>query len=272
MPAPVITLLTDFGLKDAYVGILKGVILSVAPNARIVDISHQVSPQNLLQAAYLIESGYAYFPGGTLHVVVVDPGVGSHRRIIAIEAGNYRFLAPDNGVLGRVLDKTPVSTAIAVENPEFFRPTVSSTFHGRDIFAPVAAHIIRGVPLPRLGPAVSPDSLVRLDLPSPRRSDAGDWIGEIIDIDRFGNLVTNIEAVLLGAASSSRASATLTIHVGSGTISGLSASYAAMAPGEPLAIIGSRGTLEISVNQGSAADYFSVSLGDAVRAKVANSG
>jgi hypothetical protein len=266
-PVPVVTLLTDFGLGDAYVGIMKGVILSVAPDARMVDITHQVSPQNLIQAAFLIDSATPYFPRGTLHMVVVDPGVGSRRRILALETDAYRFLAPDNGVLTRVLEKTAVRTVVAVENPDFFLPTVSGTFHGRDIFAPVAAHILRGVPLQRLGPGISPDTLVRLDLPAPRVSDAGEWIGTVIDMDRFGNLVTNLEAALL-AVSGPQALAALTIHVGSGRIRGLSVSYAAVAPGEPLAVIGSRGTLEISVNQGSAADYFSTSLGDTVRVQV----
>jgi len=271
MPEPIITLLTDFGIDDAYVGIMKGVILSVAPDARIVDISHQVSPQDLVQAAYLIDSAYAYFPRGTIHAVVVDPGVGGQRRILAIEADHHLFLVPDNGVLTRVLEKVSVHAAVTVENSDLFLSDVSTTFHGRDIFAPVAAHLARGVPLHRLGPDISPESLMRLDLPIPRRFGRGEWIGHVIDIDRFGNLVTNLDAALLGL-SGHREPPDMTIQVGQERLSGLAGSYAAVTPGEPLAIIGSRGTLEISVNQGSAKIRFSVSRGDTVRVWVKGTG
>jgi S-adenosyl-L-methionine hydrolase (adenosine-forming) len=261
---PAISLLTDFGLSDAYVGIMKGAILSKAPNAAIVDISHRISPQDLVQAAYLIDSAYRFFPKATVHVVVVDPGVGSSRAIIALETDGYYFLAPDNGVLTRIIEKTTVGAAVKVENQRFFHETVSRTFHGRDVFAPVSAFLALGGDIRELGPCIALGDLVHLPLPIPRITKSGELIGAVIDIDRFGNLITNIEEGLIQALCESRGSTAVIVGIGGSKIYGMQGSYAGVAPGAGLAIIGSRGTLEISVNRGSARDFFSTTIGDAV--------
>lgn len=260
---PVISLLTDFGLSDAFVGIMKGVILSKAPDARIVDISHQISPYHLVQTAYLIDSAYRYFPKGTVHTVVVDPGVGSDRAVIALEAAGYFFLAPDNGVLTLILEKTTVATAVKVENRRIFLETVSRTFHGRDIFAPVAAHLALGGDIHELGPCIATGDLAQLPLPKPLIAKTGELIGAVIDIDRFGNLITNIDEGLIQALCEKRESA-VTVDIGGNRLFGLKASYASVSPGATLAIIGSRGTLEIAINCGSASDVFSAAIGDDV--------
>lgn len=260
---PVISLLTDFGFGDAYVGIMKGVILSKAPEVRIVDISHQIVPQCLVQAAYLIESAFRYFPKGTVHVVVVDPGVGSDRAIVAMEANGYFFLAPDNGVLTRVLRKTTAATLVAVENRNFFLQDVSRTFHGRDIFAPVAAYLATGGNINQLGPSMAPDTLAHLLLSEPEILKTGELVGVVIDIDRFGNLITNIDQGLLKGLCCHNVSE-VKVCIGENQIPGLNTSYAEVSPGAMLALIGSRDTLEISINCGSAKDQLSATIGDPV--------
>jgi S-adenosyl-L-methionine hydrolase (adenosine-forming) len=260
---PVISLLTDFGESDVYVGIMKGVILSKAPDARIVDISHSISPQNLVQAAYLIDSAYPYFPKGTAHVIVVDPGVGSDRNIIALEAAGSFFLAPDNGVLTLILEKASVNRAVKVENRRFFLENVSRTFHGRDIFAPVAAHLSMGGDINELGPCIVPSALVYLPIPKPVSSKTGELIGTVIDIDRFGNLITNIDESIIQAFCA-KSGSEVTVGIGKNQICGLQGFYDGVSPGAMLAIIGSRGTLEIAINCGSAKDYFSAAIGDEV--------
>ncbi len=164
----VITLSTDFGLADPYAGIMKGVILSINPSVAIVDLTHCIDPQDTVSAAYMIESAYSYFPEKTVHVVVVDPGVGTGRAVIAAEASGRYFLAPDNGVLGLVLKSSSPAKIVRVENEEYFLTPVSRTFHGRDIFAPVAACISRGVPLERFGPSVSASGIFQPEIPQPR--------------------------------------------------------------------------------------------------------
>lgn len=258
----VISLLTDFGHTDAYVGIMKGVILATAPAARIVDLSHEIAPGGLVQAAHCLYTSYGYFPENTVHTVVVDPGVGSSRAIVAVATADHIFLAPDNGVLSRVLENTSVSAAVRVENPQFFHEPVSRTFHGRDIFAPVAAHLAMGAEFHQLGPSIDPGTLVRLHLAPPVTTATGEVIGTIIDIDRFGNLITDIGEDLI--TGSKHASAP-TVQIGNHTLSGLSDAYAAVASGKPLAIIGSRGTLELSVNCGDARRFFSAAIGEPVR-------
>lgn len=260
---PVISLLTDFGSSDAYVGIMKGVILSKAPNARIVDISHQVPPHHLVHAAYLIDSAYRYFPKGTVHVVVVDPGVGSDRAVIALEAAGYFFLAPNNGVLTLILEKTKASAVVKVENRRLFLETVSRTFHGRDVFAPVAAYIAMEGDIQDLGPTLAPGDRVQLPIAKPQTGKTGELVGAVIDIDRFGNLITNIDEGLIEALGAKRGLA-VTVRIGKNQIRGLQVSYAGVSPGATLAIIGSRGTLEISINSGSASEFFSAAVGDQV--------
>lgn len=257
-----ITLLTDFGTTDPYAGIMKGVIASICPQATVVDITHDIAPQDVLEAADVLEYAFAYFPPGTIHVAVVDPGVGGQRAVAAVEAGEFLFVAPDNGLLGPVLDQAAAGRAVRVNNPEFFRHPVSRTFHGRDIFAPVAAHLARGVDLDALGPRISIEELVRLTVPRPEIS-KGRITGAVIGIDRFGNLITNIrenELDQMGAAAAGQVAVT----IGSRTISGLSATYEDAAPGSLLALVGSRGRLEISVSRGSAQAACGAARGDRV--------
>ncbi|MDX9788837.1 MAG: SAM-dependent chlorinase/fluorinase [Desulfobacterales bacterium] len=265
----VITLLTDFGFDDAYVGIMKGVILSKAPSARIVDISHRVLPHNLLQAAFLLDSAYAYFPKGTVHTVVVDPGVGGNRAIIAVEAAGFFFLAPNNGVLTPVLNKVTVSNAMLVENHALFLEPVSRTFHGRDIFAPIAAYLSEGGNIRLLGPCIAPAEAVRLEIPEPVLFETGELIGTIIDMDRFGNLITNISKEHL-KTHFPKMHSQIFIRIGKTNIAGLSKSYSDVSTGYPLAVIGSRGYLEISINCGSAKDFFSVTIGEHIAAHMAH--
>ncbi|MBS3757232.1 MAG: SAM-dependent chlorinase/fluorinase [Desulfobacterales bacterium] len=262
---PVITLFTDFGLSDPYVGMMKGVILSITPHVSIVDVSHYIDPQDLCAAAYLLDAAYPYFPQKTVHMVVVDPGVGSSRKIIAAEAGGHYFLAPDNGVLTKIIDGGDVRTLVRVENPEYFRQPVSRTFHGRDIFAPVAAHMASGKPLDGFGPRVCPVDLSRLELSAARLTEAGELLGEVIAVDRFGNLITNIDQQKLLELDASEEGGNLCVHIGEHRINGLSASYQDVSAGGLLSIIGSRGCLEISVNSGDARAYCEADKGAPVR-------
>ena len=257
-PSGIITLTTDFGTSDLYVGVIKGVILRVNPQAQIVDITHAIPPQDLYSAAFLIDSAYRYFPSGTIHVIVVDPGVGSQRRAIACQTDTACFVCPDNGILTHVLHNENHIRAVAVENSAYFLPQVSNTFHGRDIFAPVAAHLSRGVSLDDLGSTmVHP---VQLPIPTPQVP-AEEIIGHVIWIDHFGNLVTNISHEILESMVGRNG---LVIQAGSAKIRHLNRSYAESAIGETLAIIGSFGRLEISVNQGDAAQALGLKRGDAI--------
>lgn len=263
----IITLLTDFGLEDAYVGIVKGVILSVSPSATIIDISHNIAPQDVVRAAYLIDVSYGYFAPGTVHVVVVDPGVGSDRAIVGVEMKGHRFLAPDNGVLTAVLAEGPADRVVRVENSSFFLNPVSRTFHGRDIFAPAAAHLSMGLDLGALGPTVDSEALIRLRLPQPIFTDVPEIVGVVIAVDRFGNLVTNIRDQDLAKLMGRTGVRELIIQIGKRLFFGLSDSYASVAFGAPLAIIGSSGCLEIAVNGGSAVQDLEAGPGDEIRVK-----
>lgn len=265
----VITLLTDFGLRDGYAGIMKGVILSINPSAVIVDITHDIDPQDILEAAYRIQSAYRYFPPGTVHVVVVDPGVGSERSIIALKKGNHVFLFPDNGVLTLLVDEGEVDSVVRVDNPAYFLDSVSSTFHGRDIFAPVAAYLSKGVGIERIGTVMALDKLLRLRAVRPSVLPSGELAGRIVSIDRFGNLITNIDTVTLEKKYAIGTWADLQIMIDGAAlqkiISGISRTYASVSTRQPLALIGSSGYLEIAVNCGSAADRFQAAKGDRIR-------
>jgi S-adenosylmethionine hydrolase len=245
MARPLIALLTDFGLRDHYVGTMKGVMLGICPEASLVDISHDVAPQDVLGAALELAAAYQFFPSGTVFLVVVDPGVGSTRRGIAVEAGGYRFVAPDNGVLSIVLDRTAPSRAAELTALQFARPPISRTFEGRDRFGPAAAWLAAGVELTALGRPAS--SLVRLDVPVPRATGAG-IDGEVLRVDRFGNLITNIDQATLEKLSGS-----MTVQIASRVIPRIVATYAEAKAGELCALVGSSDHLEIAVNGGSAA-------------------
>ncbi len=264
----IITLLTDFGTEDAYVGVMKGVILSINPDAVVVDVCHAVDPQDLVEAAYLINAVYRYFPKGTIHIIVVDPGVGGDRAIVAAGMAEHVFLAPDNGVLTLLTDENDIDAIVRVENPHFFLNEVSHTFHGRDIFAPVASHISKGVPIDQLGRPLSPKDLVRLNIAKPYLTENGELIGTIISIDRFGNCISNIDGSRLKAFIQNSPEKTLEIKVDKTVIKGLSQSYLNATPGDPVAVIGSFGFLEMAVNCGNASHRLKVSKGDDVALKL----
>ena len=260
----VITLLSDFGWDDEYVAVMKGVILGINPRAQIVDITHGIAPQDFISAAYCIRSAYRFFPKGTVHVVVVDPGVGSSRAIIAVQVQGHTFLAPDNGILTLVLDEHSVDDIVRVTNDRFFLNPVSHTFHGRDIMAPVASHLTLGIGMDRLGPGISAENLKRLPLDQASLNADGTLAGKVALIDRFGNLITNIESEKVASLAVKSKDRGIEICIGPHRIKGLSQSYAGVPPGTPLAIAGSKGYLEIAINCGRAERYFKARRGDAV--------
>ena len=261
----VISILSDFGTDDEYVGVMKGVMLSICPSVSIVDITHQIAPQDIHQAAYLIPSYYHFFPEGTVHIVVVDPGVGSQRSILAVNHRKHFFIAPDNGVLTLLLNAEKSDTIIRVDNSAYFLEPLSSTFHGRDIFAAVGAHLSCGTKLDALGARTDIKDIVRLKDLDCRISQTGELIGKIVSIDRFGNLITNIDSISLVAFCPNNALKHPQIHIGAFVISGLSGTYTDAAPTAPLALIGSRNYLEIAVNGGNAKENLKAQKGDAVR-------
>ena len=267
----VITLTTDFGLADAYVAAMKGVILGINPEVRLVDICHTVKPQDIAQAAYILSTAYEFFPHRTIHVVVVDPGVGTKRGAIILRTPSADFVAPDNGVLSYVIlrslskevavDRQQIELespleAVAITQSRFWRAPVSATFHGRDIFAPVAAYLSLGTPLEQLGETIT--SLTVLPLPHPHVAPDGTLVGRIIHIDNFGNLITNIKVDAL-----TREAGEITVEVGNQLISGLSRTYG---EGEGLvALIGSSGYLEIALKEGDASVFLGAEAGQEVR-------
>jgi len=262
-PAPVVTLLSDFGLVDPFVGMMKGAMLQVNPDLRIVDLCHSVQPQNVRQAAFMLMTSFGYFPPGTIHVAVVDPGVGTGRKILACQTERFFFLAPDNGLLGPVLEREPLHACVTVTNTEYFLPHVSQTFHGRDIFAPVAAHLSRGVPLSQLGPAAAPTG--ELHFPRPQAKDDHTLRGEVLYSDRFGNLVTNLHEDDIRQLAGGRGA--LEVRAGESIIPGLSTSYAAERAGILLAVVGSTGFLEVALNLGSAREFLGLEIGGAVEVR-----
>ncbi len=255
----VAALLTDFGLDDQYVGTMKGIIVSLAPHVTIVDISHGVSPQNINEGAFLLWAAFRYFPRGTIFVAIVDPGVGTSRKIICAEGEGYIFLAPDNGLLKFVLGEVHASKIISVENKRLFLPQVSQTFHGRDIFAPVCAHLANGVSLAKLGKEVDPETRPEYFLIFNCSKD-NKLKGSIVYTDHFGNIVTNICLKNLSLKATS-----LEMKLSSDkTIRGFSRTYE-RAPGkDPFMIIGSTGLLEVSLQNGNAAKRLRARIGDSV--------
>jgi len=264
----IITLTTDFGLSDEYAGVMKGVILARAPAATIVDLCHAVPRQDIVKAALLIKSAYAFFPKGTIHLVVVDPGVGSERRLILLLADGHMFLAPDNGVLSQLLDTDTVTVAYEIQCKHYFLSPVSRTFHGRDILAPIAAHLAAGLDPAETGPLIHLGTLQRFAVAEPH-IDAGQGkiSGKIISRDHFGNLQTNIEEKSLKALRS-KTDRRIQVTIKERVISGIQDSYEAAAPGNLIAIINSRGFLEIAVNQGDAGAFLGAGPGDTVVLKM----
>jgi S-adenosylmethionine hydrolase len=270
----IITLTTDFGLADAYVAAMKGVILGINPDVKLVDICHSIRPQNVAQAAFVLSTACEFFPRRTIHLVVVDPGVGTERKAIVLRTPEADFVAPDNGVLSYIIQRyCPEPTAdnrqllepgsgleaTAITRPQFWRPNVSPTFHGRDIFAPVAAHLSLGVPPADFGEAV--DSLAVFPVPRPHAAPDGTLVGHVLHIDNFGNLITSIRSCDLPPILQRRTK--LTIKVGNETISGLSRTYGT---GQGLmALIGSADHLEISLKEGNASTFLNAAVGDEVK-------
>ena len=257
----IITLTTDFGTQDAYVAAMKGVILTIAPDVYLVDVTHEIPPQNVREGAYVMDTATKHFPEGSIHVGVVDPGVGSARRAIAVRTERALYVAPDNGLLTAILQREYPLEAVHLDNPIYWRNQVSHTFHGRDIFAPVAAYLARGVPLNAIGTPISTDELIRLEWPEPVRTPDGHVEGIVVHIDRYGNIVTNIPSNLLDGAAEA-----WVFSVDGQQLRGLKSAYAEVDVGEGLALIGSNDTLEFSLREGNAARAWNVKPGDRVRA------
>lgn len=251
-----IALITDFGTQDSYVGVMKGVIATLAPTAQLIDITHDLPPQDLSAARFTLLCAYPYLPPGSIFLVVVDPGVGTSRRAIALQTCQGFFVGPDNGVLSGVLENESILAAVELTNPKVWRvPHPSDTFHGRDIFAPVAAHLANGISLGALGPSVDPQSLIRLPLSSPVVTTTG-WAGAVQYIDRFGNAATNIPASAVDSGP-------WALTLGQTTLPGAK-TYGKVAPGAALALVGSHGFVEIAVNQGSAQQMLALKVGDRI--------
>lgn len=260
----IITLLTDFGSADPFVGIMKGVILGINPRVHVVDLCHGVSPQDVLEAAFLLHCSYRYFPEGTIHLVVVDPGVGGKRRPLLAEGKHGYYVAPDNGVLSYLFATGEIRRVLEITAGDYFLHPVSQTFHGRDVFAPVAAHLSRGRTFDRFGRVTT--SYRHLGLPSAREKEGGVVTGSILHVDRFGNLVTNISKRDLSALQPEKG---ITVSIKGKKIHGLVQSYESLKRGELGAILGSAGFLEIFSNQRSAANVLNVRRGAAVHVSAA---
>lgn len=257
----IVTLLTDFGLEDEYAGVMKGVILGVNPSARIVDLCHQVPPGDIRRAGLLLAWSWGFFPRGTVHVAVVDPGVGSSRKILCCPHGGHLFLAPDNGLLSCVLAGASRVRAYEVSNRRYWLPRVSHTFHGRDIFAPLAGHLSKGLDVRRVGPAAR--SIRRLPVSSPRRVGADRWVGRVVALDRFGNAVTDLEWRPIAGWGALR----LEVCFRGRRIRGVQGAYSAAGKGKAIVLVGSRGLLEIAVNGGSAARFLGLKAGQRVEVR-----
>ena len=261
MPGRIITLTTDFGTSDHFVGVMKGVILGIHPTARIVDITHDVKPFEVTDGAFTIAQAYRYFPKKTIHVIVVDPGVGSSRRPLLAEAAGQFFIAPDNGVLSMIFarEKTRLRH---ITNERYFLKPVSRTFHGRDVFSPVAAHLASGVEPAKFGPRIEDALRLALDAPSPKGKNC--WTGAVLKVDRFGNLITNFVAGMAGDISTQP----FELKIGTVTIARLALTFTECTPGELFAVVGSSGYLEIAINQGSAAELLGCGAGAPVELRI----
>lgn len=248
-----VTLLTDFGQSDVYVGVMQGVIASINPHIQVISLTHQIPPQDVAAGRFCLMNAYPYFPPDTVHIGVVDPGVGSRRRAIALQLDGGFLVGPDNGLFSGVISQYPVLAAVELTNPEYWRtPEPSATFHGRDIFAPVGAHLASGVPLTYLGKTIDPSTLVQLPIAPYTCTDA-EIIGCIQYCDRFGNLITNIPGNLITGKN-----CTVSINdriIASGN------TYSDVPPGSAIALVGSHGWVEIAINGGSAAIHLNLKIG-----------
>ena len=254
--APILTLTTDFGTRDAYVAAMKGVILSRCPDVRLVDVTHEVAPQEVLEAAFVLRGAAPHYPAGTVHLVVVDPGVGTARRAVALRHGGHRFVGPDNGLFALLLDGAAPDELVVLDRPAFWRtPEPSETFHGRDVFAPVAAHLAAGRALADVGTPIEALEPMHWALPIADGEGVQGWV---VHVDRFGNCITNISRSLF---EERRARRRVKCYVGSAVLKGIRPTYGAVAAGEALALFGSGDFLEIAVNAGNAAKLLGIRKG-----------
>jgi S-adenosylmethionine hydrolase len=260
---PIITFTSDFGLEDWFVAVVHGVLHGIAPECRIVDLNHAIPPGNIERAAFLLEAATPDFPPGTVHLAVIDPGVGTKRRALAVGARGQFFVGPDNGLLEWAI-ADPNARVHELREAKYFREPVSRTFHGRDVFAPVAGHIANGEPLERFGPAVRDP--VRLDLHAPNRRD-GELVGRVMFVDRFGNCLTNLTDADLGDAFPKIGPERLDVIAASRIVHGLARSYGDAPTGTLLAIVGSSGRLEIAQVGGDAAERLGLGIGDEIRVR-----
>lgn len=264
---PIISLMTDFGIKDGNVGVMKGVIWRICPTAQLSDLSHMVQPQNIREASYILARSVPYFPRGSIHIVVVDPGVGTQRRPMAARIGDWFYVGPDNGTITVLLERAEQGNwqteFVELRERKYWLPEISHVFHGRDIFSPVAAHLANGVPLQELG--ASFDEPVRLELPKPEPTRNG-WRGEVIHIDHFGNIGTNVRVEHLGEAMERKE--TITVRIREVDIKGMVDTFGERHVGELVALIGSTGNLGIAVVNGSAVQKLDAGVGDMVEVMV----
>jgi len=259
MNREVITLITDFGTRDGYTGIMKGVILKINPLVRLVDISHEVSPHDIFEAGFILKNSYRYFPEGSIHLVVVDPGVGSKRRAILVEAGDHFFIGPDNGVFTFIYESEKIKKVVELTNKRYFLPHISNTFHGRDIFAPAAAYLSKGTPLEDLGTIFN--DVVRFDIPKPE-TERGIIKGVVLHVDRFGNLISNIPEVLFRELVGK---GIYEISIGGKVLGDIKGSYSEVKKEQTLALFGSSGYLEISVRGRDAQEKLKVNKGSEIK-------
>lgn len=257
---PIITLTTDFGTDDWFVGTMKGVIGTISPKSAVVDITHAIASADIRAGAFALAASYQYFRRGTIHVAIVDPGVGSKRRAIAIQTERYFFVGPDNGVLSFALRNEKIKAVRALNNKGYFLETLSQTFHGRDVFAPVAAHLARGLAIAKLGPAAA--EFVRLDWPQPMLA-SGSSAGEIVYVDKFGNAITNIPVASLAKLAGSH----FEILKGRKRLCPFGDFYQSVPMGRAVAVPGSSGYLEIAVNGGNASAIFGLRPADRVEVR-----
>jgi len=251
-----LTLISDFGDRDVYVGVMKGAIAKVNSELTVVDLTHQIPPHNIAAARFCLMNAYPYFPAGTVHVAVVDPGVGSNRRAVAVELADGCLVGPDNGLFSGVLSQQKATACVELTNPDYWRtPKPSATFHGRDIFAPVGAHLATGVPLKQLGRVIDPASLVQLAIPNCTQTDVG-VAGCVQYIDHFGNLITNIPGTYVQG--------NWFVAVPGLSIPGRQ-TYSDIQTGSPIALVGSHGWVEIAVNSGSAQTQLQLDWGTEVQ-------
>ncbi len=255
LDAPLITLTTDFGTRDGFVAQMKGVILGINPRARLIDVTHDIEPFSVLEGALVLKGISSHFPSGTIHVAVVDPGVGSKRRGIVLCTEDQTYVGPDNGLFSLIMSDNRACIMREIQNPDYMLPEPHPTFHGRDIFAPVAAHLSAGKPFEEVGPLVHDP--IMLSIP-PVKENAEGLEGAVIYVDRFGNLTSNIDKAMLNKIVG-------TVCVGNVTIQGLSRFFGEVPEGEAMALINSFGLLEIAVNQGNAAQVLGIGKGEPVR-------